>query len=270
MNSIVLGTLVLFFVCGAFSKDVFENKAVNNNFENYMKKVSCSKVLPKNMDAGLPEKNWSPVLISIPSQKLKYGIAFKNSKTAMSYKIWGDKKTVHFEVLNKNTKQLKTTKLVAGTCEPVVSTAVYAENKNSKLTTDTNVFDDQDLFAVMKKSKWGVIYVWSPYMPYSVQGIAEIKSAVESSGGSLEILLDQNASLTEAEKWIEKGLVTKQYLKKVVSAEIYDRGLGVHYPAAYIYKDGFLSNADYVGFKKSKMYSKWIKTELENIDKDLK
>ena len=30
MNSIVLGTLVLFFVCGAFSKDVFENKAVKN------------------------------------------------------------------------------------------------------------------------------------------------------------------------------------------------------------------------------------------------
>lgn len=258
---------------GGKNTDVYDSPAVNDLFSKQMLKMNCVKNLKKNIDPKLIDKNWSPLLIAKAGEHIKSGIIFRNSKSNTSYTIYGNKKTVVYEVVDKNTHKMTSTTFTAGICEPkVVSTNLEAESKDSKLIKNENVnlFTDLDLYSSMKKNEWGVIYVWTPYMPLSVQGIAEIKKAMKNSGGELTILLDPKATLSEAEKWVEKGLVQKNELKRAESNEIFDRGLGVHYPAVYIYKNEFLANSDYVGFKKAQIYSKWFLQSKNSIDKDLK
>lgn len=254
------------------SLDIYNDPPVNDLFVKYMDKINCVKEFKKNLDPKLVDKTWSPIMIAKPGQHIKSGIVFRNSKAGMTYTVWGNKKTITYEVADKTKETKVITTFTAGSCEAVASTAKIETvplvdiAKNEKLTP----YLDADLFSSIKKNSWGVIYVWTPYMPLSVQGIAEIKKAMANSGGDLTILLDPKANLSEAEKWVEKGLVQKSELKKVNSSEIFDRGLGVHYPAAYIYKDGFLANTDYVGFKSAQIYSKWIKYEKEIVDRDSK
>lgn len=253
------------------SLDLYDKPPVNDLFIKYMTKINCVKELKKKIDPKLIDKSWAPIMIAKPNQRVKPGIVFRNSKTGNTHTIWGNRKTVTYEVADKIKETKSATTFTAGECAAKVidsklESAVPVATTKEKL----NHYLDADLFSAMKKNSWGVIYVWTPYMPLSVSGLAEIKKALAGTDGELTILLDPRATVGEAEKWIEKGLVQKNELRKAASTEISDRGLGVHFPAVYIYKDGFLANTDYVGFKKSEIYSKWIKYEKDLIDKDLK
>ena len=55
----------------------------------------------------------------------------------------------------------------------------------------------------------------------------------------------------------------------LASDELYARNIGLHYPTAFIYKDQFISNRTYVGFKEDKIYQKWMGLELAELTKDL-
>ncbi len=249
--------------------DLYEQPPVRDLYASFMQKINCSKELNRIVEAKIKDKSWSPIMVAKPAQRLKSGIIFRNSKTSVSYAIWGNKKSVTYEISDKNKGEKTTTTFKAGQCASQIETSKVDSiiPVQSPLNEKVGTYSDEDLFAEMKKKSWGVIYVWSPYMPLSVMGISEIKKA---AGENVTILLDPRANLAEAEKWVEKGLVQKSELKRASSPEISDRGLGVHYPAAYIFKDGFLANSDYVGFKKANIYTKWIKYEKDIIEKDLK
>ena len=176
-----------------------------------------------------------------------------------------------YTVLNKKTDDLVTTTWSVKSCEEIVAKSKVKpslQNQDLKKTDDS--FTDADLERTMQKNAWGVIYVWSPYMPLSADALAEIKKAVTAEKGHLTILLDKKASQSQAEKWIGQGSLQKQDLKKVSANELFDRGLGVHYPTAYIYQDGFLANADFVGYKTANQYLKWIQVQKKIIQKDLR
>lgn len=105
-------------------------------------------------------------------------------------------------------------------------------------------------------------------MPLSVEGLHEIKAAIAAKGGHLTILMDRNASELDAEKWIALGKVEVTDRLPFASQELLARDIGLHYPVLYLYKDGFLSNREYLGFKTKEVYLQWIRLELESISKD--
>lgn len=134
---------------------------------------------------------------------------------------------------------------------------------------EKTAYTDSDLKKTLGEHKWGVIYIWSPYMPLSVKAIREIKAAVKNKGGHVTILLDGKASLDEAKKWMKKEKLNMEELTQVGAYELYERDITLHYPITLIYADGFLSNRSYVGHKSSKIFEKWIEIELAEIKKDM-
>jgi hypothetical protein len=242
---------------------------VPNLLRQTLTKLSCRKNIEQTIPSPLTNKEWVPFLVSEPNQKLKTGIIYRNSKTGFSYSLYGDSEASTYTVLNKKTNEYVKTTWPAKACDQSTVVKMKTTSSINLSKKSDGTFSDLDLQNTLQKTGWGVIYVWTPYMPLSVEGLAEIKKAVTAEKGTLTILMDRNASLDQAEKWVSQGLVQKQELKKVEAAELFDRGLGVHYPVAYLYENGFLSNSEFVGYKKASMYSKWIQIQKRKIQKDL-
>lgn len=238
-----------------------------SNFDEQLKTTACRKELLAQVPASLQRQRWAPKMVSVKNRPLKAGIAFRDTRSKKAYQIWSDGGKIFFLEFD-----LKAKDEVLKTWVKHNDCAVTTEKRSSaKLQMPNTVgFTDADLDALMNAHDWGVIYIWTPYMPLSVEAIQEIKAAVKANGGHLTILLDGKAKVGDAKEWVKKGMALDSELVQVASEELYSREIGTHYPVAIMYKNKFLSNSDYVGHKKNEIYQKWITLELADLNKDLK
>lgn len=257
--------ITLFVLCGQWAF------GISTNFSEQLKDLSCASKIKDKVGLRLARQTWYPKTVSVPGLHLIAGIAFRDTRTQTAYKIWSENKKTFF--LDSDLKTLKETLTIWNSekaCEvKSLQRAVELPSSPSNVKSKT-LFTDSDLFKVMSSHPWGVIYLWTPYMPLSVMGLKEIKKAVQSKGGHLTVLLDDKADLEQAKKWVVKNEVAESELVQVAANELFEREVGVHYPTALIYKDKFLSNRNYVGHKYSDVYKKWIDLELADLEKDMK
>ncbi|WP_413289411.1 hypothetical protein [Bdellovibrio sp. HCB337] len=255
---------VLFVVFSLAAQTVF---AASANFAEQMQTTPCKSNLSAELSAHLPKQTWTPKPVSIPGKHLMTGIAFRDTRKHKAYQIWAEKGKSYLQVTDLKTK--KETVQSWSLAQDCKMETVNRSAQEVPLAT-TKGFTDADLAKTMKAHKWGIIYVWTPYMPLSVKGLAEIKAAVKAEGGHLTVLMDPKAHINEAKKWAEKGMVQKSEMTPVASTELVSREMGLHYPVTYIYKDQFVSNRDYVGHKSAKVFKRWIASEMAELNKDLK
>jgi len=102
-------------------------------------------------------------------------------------------------------------------------------------------FSNSDLAKIIDKNKTGIIYVWSPHMPFSVDGIVRIKKVAENLQIPLEFLVDPNAhphSLSVA--YAKQANNLQLPLLSMKAQDLMQLGGLNHYPVLFIYKDGKL------------------------------
>lgn len=243
-----------------------QSRAATHNYFEMIDQAKCAHQLQSKLNTKLQKQSWVPVTVSMKGQPLVQGIEFRNTREQKAYKIWSDSNvtTLVEENLNAKVRTIHTFD-ASNACEVKTTSAPLVF---PPLPVDRG-FADSDLHKTMKENEWGLIFIWTPYMPLSVQALNEIKKAAKAEKAHLTVLLDGKADIAEARKWIAKGLVKDTELLQVASNELYAREINLHFPIVLIYKDGFLSNRTYIGFKSSGVYQKWIQYELAELKKDL-
>lgn len=111
---------------------------------------------------------------------------------------------------------------------------------------------DKDINEFVTKNKEGAIYVWSPRMGLSQNGIAEMKKASEKLKLPLLVLLDKDVSEAEHKK-LKKAL-GNVVTERVDSLDFRMRNVGQHFPAIMVFKDSKILPEVKYGFEKSDGY----------------
>lgn len=130
---------------------------------------------------------------------------------------------------------------------------------------------NKTLADVIQTNKNGLIYLWSPHMPLSVQGLKEIRQAAKSMNLPLLVLCESTANFELLAHWIEN--------KTISSSEIitlnYDRLdpifqeklTYVHFPTLFIYKKAKLLDNGIPGYENFPRYRSLIESVLKVANK---
>ena len=136
-------------------------------------------------------------------------------------------------------------------------------------------FTDRDLRTLMEDRKSGLIYIWSPNMPYSYQqrlkgqsGIEIVREVGRKLGLHVTVVLDPAASGGLARQVISQNqYIRPDSLRSAQSLELSLRAMRTHYPALIVYAGGKLSRHGYPGLGTEQEYTKYIKGELHELQK---
>ncbi|MBT4791281.1 MAG: hypothetical protein HON90_06900, partial [Halobacteriovoraceae bacterium] len=102
------------------------------------------------------------------------------------------------------------------TCKSHLTT-FYKKPSNKNIT-------DKKLSQLVKKGK-GIIYIWSPQMPLSVDGLPIIKKLAKDKKLNLIVLVDPKTNLNKIREYI-----SSEFLKLPNSYELKMRNVYIHYP----------------------------------------
>ena len=113
---------------------------------------------------------------------------------------------------------------------------------NAELTQQLVPFTDQSLESLLQCSAdnrvSGVLYVWSPHMPYSVSGLMELNRLTKKLGIYVIPLLDPYADLGLALQIARNQHLRPEALRKLSSRVLLSRGMTLHFPSMTLYSDG--------------------------------
>ncbi len=126
-------------------------------------------------------------------------------------------------------------------------------------------FSDKALINKIDSKVSGVIYAWSPHMPLSMAGIKPLKEATEQLGIELILVLDPHADKKISNEMAVKFSLNDAALKKLESVDLMLRGLGFHYPALVVFKNGKMNDFAIPGVKTSSEYQKLIARQLSSL-----
>ena len=122
-------------------------------------------------------------------------------------------------------------------------------------------FSDQDL-ATLVRSGRGVIYVWSPHMPLSLDAVAPLSAAARALGLAVTLLLDPAADPAFAARVAAERGLPAPALRVADSVELQFRDVLVHAPAAQAYADGQLAGSAYPGGHTADEYTAYFRRVL--------
>ena len=106
---------------------------------------------------------------------------------------------------------------------------------SAKPTRSKNSFFDSDLKTLLKNSKKGIIYIWSPHMPYSVGSLYPLKKMAKKWNIPLTVLMDPNAHDEETTKVIKQFSLPLNLTKKNKAKKLLFQGSSLHYPNYFFY-----------------------------------
>jgi hypothetical protein len=132
-------------------------------------------------------------------------------------------------------------------------------------TSAANSFSDNDLRArvnAKKSGDRGVIYTWSPHMPLSITGLAEIEALAKKLSFDLIVLLDPNASTELAGKVAAKHKMPNGALRKVASHELIQREVLYHYPSYTYFRNGMILGPIRLGYDAPMRLEKQVRARL--------
>ena len=131
-----------------------------------------------------------------------------------------------------------------------------SEKEEGKSTTtlkkdekDSEAFDDHDLEKLLKGSKVGIIYLWSPHMPYSIGSLYPLQKVSNKLGLKLIVLMDPLAEQEETKKVIKQFSLPMKLTKKNKAKKLLFHGAALHYPNYFFYKEGKVSHIQLFGAK---------------------
>lgn len=122
-------------------------------------------------------------------------------------------------------------------------------------------FDDRDLVALLAAGR-GVVYVWSPHMPLSVDAIAPLTAAAARHGLSVTLVLDPAADRAFAARIAAERGLPSEAIRVADSVELQFRDVLVHAPTAQAYAGGQLVGSAYPGGHTADEYDAYFRRVL--------
>jgi hypothetical protein len=99
-------------------------------------------------------------------------------------------------------------------------------------------FTDGDLSRLLARGQPAVLYLWSPHMPLSVDGYAQLVTAARPRGLAVEPLLDAAADRRFADTSRTPGGLPESALRVADAVELQFRELTLHAPAIAVVSGG--------------------------------
>ena len=125
--------------------------------------------------------------------------------------------------------------------------AIYHQKEQGK-SNDRN-FLNEDLNRLLKDSKEGIIYLWSPHMPYSVGSLYPLQKVAMKLKLPLTVLMDPFADEGETKKVIKRFNLPLKLTRKNKAERLLLQGATLHYPNYFFYREGKVSKVQLFGAK---------------------
>jgi hypothetical protein len=119
-------------------------------------------------------------------------------------------------------------------------------------------FSDGDLIELLGRGSRGVLYLWSPHMPLSVDGYAEIAAAARGRGLVVEPLLDPASDRAFASTVMRDRRLPANARRVADSVELQFRELPLHAPAVQVFSGGRLVGPVLRGFRTADEYGAFL------------
>jgi len=108
------------------------------------------------------------------------------------------------------------------------------------VSTSGDPFTDGDLEELLARNERGVIYLWSPHMPFSVDGVEAISAAAGARDIEVTILLHPGSDADFSRREAERASIPESGLRVVSAAVLVERGMTNHAPSIQLYAEGEL------------------------------
>lgn len=120
-------------------------------------------------------------------------------------------------------------------------------------------YSDADLAAAVAEAAPSplVVYLWSPHMPLSVDGVAEVLQAGHDAGVPVEVLLIDHADLEFARREAHRVEMPPSSLRVAHSVELLMRDAQLHAPSLLIFSAGRVSPV-LPGYRNAEGYARFI------------
>lgn len=123
-------------------------------------------------------------------------------------------------------------------------------------------FSDEDLAALVSSGRPGVLYVWSPHMPLSVDGYQALAAAATARGLTVHPLLEPGADRTFAEASLARGGLPRDALRIADSVELWYRDVHLHTPVILVYARGRITGDAWPGYHSAEEYGGFLDRAL--------
>jgi len=143
-------------------------------------------------------------------------------------------------------------------CAPKLSAA--AVRRDEKRLSDA--FDDSYFESIAAENPEGVLYVWSPHMPYSLKGWDPVQKAAKKLGLALFPILDPHASALLLSEMPAEFNLLKATSRRLESWELIQRGVGAHFPTTVLFSRGRVVGPVFPGVKSEGQYVEFFKEYL--------
>ena len=131
--------------------------------------------------------------------------------------------------------------------EKIKRKAIYRQKEQGK--TSGKSFLNKDLNRLLKDSKEGIIYLWSPHMPYSVGSLYPLQKVAMKLKLPLTVLMDPFADEGETKKVIKRFNLPLKFTRKNKAERLLLQGATLHYPNYFFYREGKVSKVQLFGAK---------------------
>lgn len=143
-------------------------------------------------------------------------------------------------------------------CAPKLASALIRRDQGRLKDT----FDDSYFEAVAAANPAGILYVWSPHMPYSLKGWEPLQRAARKTGVPVFAVLDPHASALLLSEMPSEFNSLKASSRRLEAWELIQRGVGQHYPTTVLFSRGRVVGPVYPGVKSEGQYVAFIKEYL--------
>lgn len=124
-------------------------------------------------------------------------------------------------------------------------------------------FSDEKLAKILKKTKQGLVYAWSPSMQLSIRGVNEVRKVAKDLKMDLVVVVDPAARKDDVAAVIKKNKWPANYNQRMVSIELVMRNMPMHYPSLLVFKKGrFVSNV-FPGYEAPELLKPYLTSKLE-------
>lgn len=127
---------------------------------------------------------------------------------------------------------------------------------------DAPRFTDADLQALVAAGRPGVVYVWSPHMPLSVDGYRALLAAAAPRGVAVHALLEPGADRAFAQASLARGGLPPDALRVADSVELWFRDVHLHAPSILVFAQGRIAGDAWPGYHSAEEYDRFLERAL--------
>jgi hypothetical protein len=125
-----------------------------------------------------------------------------------------------------------------------------------------DALSDDELRQILASARQGVVYLWSPHMPLSVDGYPSVREVADRLGITFIGLLDPMADSDYASNVAAAAGLPSDALRTFRSVELMARQLTLHAPSLLVFSEAEFKGVALPGYRETAMYEAVIRRQL--------